>query len=529
MFALLQLLPVAFLLPAAPPKGGKASVCFVVPKETASPFGATSPEPAPPWRAVASHLSERLPGFDDRISSRFVTEDELTPNDLHAELVVALGVGAGAASALAASRMLVTYSCAPEVSALGKIGSYRADGSVVQDLAIVLAPWTDIARGKRLAIQAADLMSRNSSEDMLYAIFFILHAYVIEMPIVRHTVNPTWEKGGLQNVREFATMCSKCSESIANALTDPETKATIDLLNACDMRDQVGSYRVIVSYETPQLEEFSLCILQQNNCFGCEASILETPRVPLLHEWRGQPVDSTAARQIYIGHFNCEEAHPEASQKLPWSWKVVCGANPAYDAFPAQHQTFYPSEKSKGALWYDPVFKVDTLDGRQVWTKRHYRCMPRIVAPDLAGADGSSAGAFTLTTLDNGVISKEHWTMVDAADDLSWAIFHYSGAASVVGQSYLGALLCSADGTWPTNARRGTELERIRSGFSKCGIEMWELYGHGPADGGKSFMWTPAHAAWEANNPPPLDPIGDESVQAWRAREKQKAALQTTA
>ena len=62
------------------------------------------------------------------------------------------------------------------------------------------------------------------------------------------------------------------------------------------------------------------------------------------------------------------------------------------------------------ALWYDPVFKVETLDGRQVWCKRHYRCSPRTVAADLAQADGSSAGAWTLTTLDNGVISKEHWT-----------------------------------------------------------------------------------------------------------------------
>ena len=91
-------------------------------------------------------------------------------------------------------------------------------------------------------------------------------------------------------------MCTKCGEKIATALTDPETKATIDLLNACDMRDQVGSYRVIVSYETPQLEEFSLCILQQNNCFGCEAAILDTPRVPLLRRWRGAPVDAAAAR-----------------------------------------------------------------------------------------------------------------------------------------------------------------------------------------------------------------------------------------
>ena len=204
---------------------------------------------------------------------------------------------------------------------------------------------------------------------------------------------------------------------------------------------------MIVSYETPQLEEFSLCILQQNNCFGCDAKIIEEPRVPLLQAWRGAAVDEAASRQIFIGHFDCDEAHPEAAQRLPWSWKIVCGANPAYDAFPAQHQIFYPSDKSAATLWYDPVFKVETLDGRSVWTKRHYRCTPRTVDPDLAvQSTGGSAGAWTLSTLDNGVISKEHWTTVDAADDLSWAVFHYSGAAAVVGQSYLGALLCSADG-----------------------------------------------------------------------------------
>ena len=37
--------------------------------------------------------------------------------------------------------------------------------------------------------------------------------------------------------------------------------------------DGPGSYRVIVSNETPQLEEFSLCILQQNNCFQSCAPI----------------------------------------------------------------------------------------------------------------------------------------------------------------------------------------------------------------------------------------------------------------
>jgi len=178
------------------------------------------------------------------------------------------------------------------------------------------------------------------------------------------------------------------------------------------MRDQVGSYRVIVSRETPQLEDFSLCILQKNNVFGCDADILDNPRVPLIKRWQGRAVDQKAARAIFIGHFDCEETDPSASQKLPWSWKIVTGANPAYDAFNAQHQLFYPSKKSKSALWYDPVFKVETLDGRQVWTKRHYRVTPREVAPDLRGENGTSAGAWTLSTLDNGVISKEFWTIV---------------------------------------------------------------------------------------------------------------------
>jgi len=453
-----------------------------------------------------------------------------------ADIIIALGVSAEAAPQLALLKRqvslaaLVSYDCDPEVEKLTEVGAYtqypQGVDAALQLVQTKAAPWATVAQGQRLCDQAAMLLSRNSSEDLLYALFFMIHGLgIAELDLVKHTVNPTWEKGPVRNAAEFASMCTKCQDKIVPALTDPETKATIDLLNACDMRDQVGSYRVIVSYETPQLEEFSLCILQQNNCFGCDASIIEEPRVPLLQAWRGAAVDEAASRQIFIGHFDCDEAQPEAAQRLPWSWKIVCGANPAYDAFPAQHQIFYPSDKSSKTLWYDPVFKVETLDGRSVWTKRHYRCSPRTVDPDLAvQSSGGSDGAWTLSTLDNGVISKEHWTTVDAADDLSWAVFHYSGAAAVVGQSYLGGLLCSADGTWPEAARSGAGYARIRAAFAKCGIELWELYGHGPPEEGTSFMWTEEHAAWERSNPPPLAPIGDQSVQAWRKSEKEKLA-----
>ena len=80
--------------------------------------------------------------------------------------------------------------------------------------------WSDAARGKRLHEQAQLLLSRYSSEDLLYAIFFVLHAYVIEMPlVVRHTINPTWEKGAVQNAAEFASMCTKCGDKIGAALS----------------------------------------------------------------------------------------------------------------------------------------------------------------------------------------------------------------------------------------------------------------------------------------------------------------------
>jgi len=506
----------------------RAEVLFVAAEHSASPLGGTSPEPSPPWGRVARHLSRRLPAFDAqaRLSASFLTPEELPRRAAAADVLVVLGVKhAGAAASLQAvganAAAIVAYDCAEEIHAIQRVGPYvvapRGVRGAAQAAAAALMPWGKVAQGKRLCEQAAMLFGRNSSEDALYALFFILHALVLELDIVKYTVNPTWEKGPLRNAQEFWGMCTTCGAEIREALTDPETKATIDLLNACDMRDQVGSYRIIVSYETPQLEQFSLCLLQKNNVFGCDARILDEPRVPLLSQWRGERVDQRVARQLFIGHFECDEAHP-MSRRLPWSWKVVCGANPAYDAFPAQHQIFYPSKKSSSALWYDPVFKVETLDGRSVWTKRHYRCMPRQVPADLAGEDGSSAGAWTLTTLDNGVVSKEHWSTVDAADDLSWIVFHYSGAAAVVGQSYLGGLLCSADGRWPRDA----DYERIAAAFRRCGIEMWELYGHGPPGLSSSFMWTPEHEVWEQSHPPPLDPIGDQTVQAWRASSKKQ-------
>jgi hypothetical protein len=151
----------------------------------------------------------------------------------------------------------------------------------------------------------------------------------------------------------------------------------------------------------------------------------------------------------------------QGSLRTDISWKVACGANVAYDQFPSQNQIFYESVNGRD-MWYDPVFRLETLDGRHVWCKRHYKVR-----------NGPEPGTFKLSVLDNGVTSNEFWTIAGVADDLSWVVFHYAGAATAVGQRYLGGLLCTPDGSLPTPE---SSMPEIWKAFQSVGIEPWELY-----------------------------------------------------
>lgn len=113
--------------------------------------------------------------------------------------------------------------------------------------------------------------------------------------------------------------------------------------------------------------------------------------------------------------------------------------------------------------------------------QRHYKVRP-----------ASEPGTFRLSVLDNGVTSNEFWTILGVADDLSWIVFHYAGAASAVGQRYLGGLLCTPNGQLPS----ADQLPEIWTCFQSAGIQPWELY---QVDNDED---TPG--ALEAG-PPPLD------------------------
>ncbi|KAK9829000.1 hypothetical protein WJX72_003323 [[Myrmecia] bisecta] len=272
----------------------------------------------------------------------------------------------------------------------------------------------------------------------------LIDAYKVEVPLVKSMA--------AQDLATIWKMCTKCGPQILACVQNPDCKAALDCLQNCASNDQVCSYRCIVSHESPLLEEFSLCILQKNNCLGLHAEIPTTPDPQPMTSFRGQPLTHERAEDIFIGWLN----EPESN----CSWRVVAGQNAAYDQFPNQYQLYYRG-KARGSMWYDPVFQVCTLDGRRVWRRRHYR-VRRAKVP----------GTFYFSVLDNGVISKEFWRIVDVPDDLSWALFYYGGAASVVGQTYRGAVLVTTDGRWPAEDQE----VRIGAALDRCGIKMWELY-----------------------------------------------------
>jgi len=146
----------------------------------------------------------------------------------------------------------------------------------------------------------------------------------------------------------------------------------------------------IVSYESDILKKFSYCILTQNNVFGCDANVPERQEVAVGTR-NGALIIQVSARQILVTHLEDEDA-PVMSHNTPVSWKVAAGANVAYDQFIDKQQLFYAAATGT-RMWYDPMFCLETLDGRQI---RRYKMREM---PEL--------GTFGLTVRDNGVASDK--------------------------------------------------------------------------------------------------------------------------
>ena len=172
-------------------------------------------------------------------------------------------------------------------------------------------PWTDDASAKRMENEMMGLFERWTSDDFVVAILLFLNQFSgQEIDWVKHSIDATWEKGPVQNAREFYKMMDSCGDCIIKAVQDENTKKCIDTLQTVNTRDQVASYRTIVSFESEQLKDFSYCILQKNNIFDCDAKIPTMPYVKPISAWKGETLTTEAAQQILIAHLDDIDAPP---------------------------------------------------------------------------------------------------------------------------------------------------------------------------------------------------------------------------
>ncbi|KAI5054889.1 hypothetical protein GOP47_0030034 [Adiantum capillus-veneris] len=406
------------------------------------------------WEEVMQHTAQRLkwanPGFDLVVVNEKVLsyeEGNITDKaDLHqADIWVVIGVNDIRAvnwiSRKSISiRNMLCFDSSPDLR-------YKLKGQVVSPKApltrfLATLPGSETKEMLQVLSLVEQAWSRRNSDDIRFMLLILIDKYITPVESLKNL--------RAQDLNTLKCMLKNCSSQILACLANASCRKAISCLNKCAPTDQVCSYQCIVSYESSELEAFSLCVLQKHNCLGLTSEIPSQPDVKPMKLFRSALITHDVADDIFVGWLG----------KLQWSWRVVAGQNPAYDQFPCQFQIFYRGA-AKGSMWYDPVFRVKTLDGRLVWRRRHYKVKR-----------GDMPGTFHFSVLDNGVVSKEYWRIVDATDDLSWGLFFYSGAAAAAGQSYTGAVLVTPDGKWPAKS----EENRLRMALEECGIKDWELY-----------------------------------------------------
>ncbi|XP_021861487.1 uncharacterized protein [Spinacia oleracea] len=420
--------------------------------------GSISPLKSAPWQEVLLHTAERLKWVDEEIEmlvfddSVWQSSENMAQNlekDLmHADILLVVSVTKQESVKWIQNHVhnIPNVICFESSTALvDKLGGSPISRVTKGNMFEKLAGFSESkkANAKNEVVQTVtEAWNRHNSDDIRFALLVIINAYLRPVSVLKNLRS--------KGFSTLSCMVKNCGSQILNCLFDPACRKALQCLNNCSPVDQVCNYRCIASYESPQLEAFSLCVLQKHNCLQLDSEVPDKPYVPPMVKFRGSELCHKTAEDLFVGWLG----------SMDWSWRVVAGQNPAYDQFPCQYQLFYRG-KAKGSFWYEPVFQVKTLDGRIVWRRRRYRVKR-----------GPVPGKFFFSVLDNGVVSNESWTIVDVADDLSWGLFHYHGAAKVAGQSYTGAVLVSPDGRFPSEE----EVPRLSCALDKCGIKKWELF-----------------------------------------------------
>jgi VDE lipocalin domain len=102
--------------------------------------------------------------------------------------------------------------------------------------------------------------------------------------------------------RSYSSSFSSSYMDATNASTDSTT-----CMHCCACFHnvlQVCAYRCITSYETKAMEQFSLCVMQKNNCMDNSATIPTSPDPQPAVQFRGAPLTFEAAEVSTLEHYN---------------------------------------------------------------------------------------------------------------------------------------------------------------------------------------------------------------------------------
>ena len=419
------------------------------------------------WKDVWEHVGRRLRWSNDAFETIVLDcadEDEMSSERAieacsKATCFIACDVGENADVATNMSRLTTPI---PTGVVVGKSSETLRDAEKLQFMPmnakkenqfdIFEMPFeTRREKDKKKFLQMKTLFERKNHLDLLFMSLVLIDA--CEVPGI---VVPEVAINQEINIGNVWCIAYNCGSKLLDCYKNPRCRKSLDCVDACGMNDQVCTYTCIRSYQNREFEYLARCMLHSHNCLGNDATQPEFPIVKPMKTFRGEKLTHDVAEQIMQGWLSSERD----GKKVNYSWLAVAGQNPAYDHFPAQYQIWYAG-KARNSFWYNPVFKVNTLDGKSVWRRSDYRCKRE-----------DTPGTFTFTFMDNGVTSKEYWRVVDAADDLSWALYYYAGAAKSAGQMYVGAVLATPDGLWPPTR----EMERVeRALWEGCGCKMWEM------------------------------------------------------
>lgn len=216
------------------------TVTLLVPSSSSeiSPFGSKSPVSPPSFRLAADQLARKIRQFSDgTISTRVVTPQEIQDGEdeacLESNALVALGLKSPSDIQYLSQTFRKRRSRQQENQSINScqfavgcggnnyapiVGPYdEANPSILA----TIAPWTDIAAGKRLAIQMTELFQKNTSDEFALAIMLFFNQFSgSKIPWVQHSIDVTWEKGLFQNAKEIYGMITKCGPCIARCLND---------------------------------------------------------------------------------------------------------------------------------------------------------------------------------------------------------------------------------------------------------------------------------------------------------------------